>query len=42
MKLFEIRVLKRIFGRKRDELIGEFRKLQNDEFNDPYCSPNII
>jgi hypothetical protein len=42
MKLFENRMLRRILGHKRDELKGECRKLQNDEFNDLYCSPNII
>jgi hypothetical protein len=35
------RVLKRIFGPKRDEVTGEWRKLHNEELNDLYCSPNI-
>jgi hypothetical protein len=35
-------VLRRIFGRKRNEVTGEWRKLHNDELNDLYCSPNII
>jgi hypothetical protein len=41
LRLFEKRVLRRIFGRKRDEVIGEWRKLHNEELNVPYCSPNI-
>ena len=40
--LFENRVLRRIFGPKRDEVAGEWRKLHNEELNDPYCSPNIF
>ena len=35
-------VLRRIFGPKRDEVRGEWRKLHNDKFNDLYCSPNIF
>jgi len=34
--------LRRIFGPKRDEVIGEWRKLHNEELNDLYCSPNIV
>jgi hypothetical protein len=34
-------VLRRIFGPKRDEVTGEWRKLRNEDFNDLYCSPNI-
>jgi len=33
---------RRIFGPKRDEVTGEWRKLHNEEFNDLYCSPNIV
>jgi hypothetical protein len=39
---FENRVLKGIFGPKRDEVIGEWRKLHNEELNDLYSSPIII
>jgi hypothetical protein len=35
-------VLRRIFGPKRDEVIGKWRKLHNEELNDLYCSSNII
>jgi hypothetical protein len=42
LRVFENRVLKRIFGPKRDEVIGEWRKLHNEELNDVYCSSNII
>jgi len=38
----ENRVLRRIFGPKRDEVTGEWRKLHNAELNDVYCSPYII
>jgi len=40
--VFENRVLRRIFGPKRDELTGEWRKLHNDELSDLYASSNII
>jgi hypothetical protein len=36
------RVLRRIFGPKRDELTGERRKLHNEELRDLYSSPSII
>jgi hypothetical protein len=42
LRVFENRVLRRIFGPRRDEVIGEFRKLHNEELNDLYSSPNII
>jgi hypothetical protein len=36
------RVLRRIFGPKRDEVTGEWRKLHNEELHNLYSSPNII
>jgi hypothetical protein len=39
---FENRVLRRIFGPKRDEVTGEWRKLHNEELHILYSSPNII
>jgi hypothetical protein len=40
--VFENRVLRRIFGPKRDEVTGEWRKLHNEERRDLYSSPSII
>jgi hypothetical protein len=40
--VFENRVLRRIFGPKRDEVREEWKKLHNEELNDLYCSPNIF
>jgi hypothetical protein len=40
--LFHNRVLRRIFGPKRDEVTGEWRKLHNEELRDLYSSPSII
>ena len=40
--MFEKRVLRGIFGSKRDGVTGEWRKLHNEELNDLYCSPNIV
>ena len=42
LKMFDNTVLRRIFGPKRDEVTGEWRKLHNEELNDLYCSPNIV
>jgi hypothetical protein len=39
--VFENGVLRRIFGRKRDEVTGEWRKLRNEELRDLYPSPSI-
>jgi len=41
LRVFENRALRRVFGPKRDEVTGEWRKLHNEELNDLYCSPNI-
>jgi hypothetical protein len=40
--VFENRVLRRIFGPKRDEVTGEWRKLHNKELHNLYSSPDII
>jgi hypothetical protein len=40
--VFENRVLRRIFGTKRDEVTGEWRRLHNEELNELYSSPDII
>ena len=40
--VFENMVLWRIFGPRRDELTGEWRRLHKEELNDLYCSPNIV
>jgi hypothetical protein len=42
LKVFENRVLRRIFGPKRVEVTGEWRKLHNGELHNLYCSPDII
>jgi len=42
LRVFENRVLRRIFGSKRDEATREWRKLYNEELNDLNCSPNIV
>jgi len=41
LRVFENRVLRRIFGLERDEVTGKWRKLHNEELNDLY-SPNIV
>jgi hypothetical protein len=40
--VFENRVLRRIFGPKRDEVMGSWRKLYNEELHNLYSSPSII
>ena len=42
LRVFENRVLSRIFGPKRDEVTVKWRKQQREELNDLYSSPNII
>jgi hypothetical protein len=42
LNLFENRVLRRVFGPRRDEMTGEWRQLHKEELNDLYCSPNIV
>ena len=41
LKVFENRVLRRVFGRKRDEVTGEWRKLHNEELSDLYSYPIV-
>jgi len=42
LRVFENRVLRRVFGPKRDKVTGEWRKLHNEELRDLYFLPNIV
>jgi hypothetical protein len=42
VRVFEKRVLRRIFVPKRDEVTGECRELHDEKLSDLYCSPNIV
>ena len=42
LRVFGNRVLRRVFGRKRDEVTGEWRKLHNEELSNPYSLPNNV
>jgi len=42
LRVFENMVLRRIYGPRRDEVTGKWRRLHNEELNDLYSSPNIV
>ena len=42
LQVFENRVLRKIFGSKRDEVTGEWRRLHNEELYDMYSASNIV
>jgi hypothetical protein len=42
LRVFENKVLRRIFGPRRDKVTGNSRRMHNEELNDLYSSPNIV
>ena len=42
LRVFENKVLRRIFGPRRDEVTGEWRRMHNENLNDLYSSPNSV
>ena len=42
LRVFGNMVLRRIFGPRRDEVTGEWRRLHNEELNDLYSSPSVV
>ena len=42
LRVYENMVLRRIFGPRRDEITGEWRRMHNEELNGLYSSPNIL
>ena len=42
LRVFENRMLRKIFGPRRDEVTGEWKRLHNEKLNDLYSSPNIV
>jgi hypothetical protein len=42
LRVFENRVLRKVFGPKRDEVTGKWRKMHNEELNDLYSLPSIV
>ena len=42
LRVFENKVLRRIFGPRRDEVTGKWKRLHNEEINDLYSSPNVV
>ena len=42
LRVFENKVLRKIFGPRRDEVTEEWRRLHNEKLNDLYSSPNIV